>query len=467
MIAWAPGAWVPRYHVTAERNWLNDPNGPIHWDGRYHLFFQTNPQAPHWDRPHWGHVSSADLVTWSRHPMALSPGADGPDREGCWSGCARAMDGEPVIFYTGVAGEGHDRVESICRAVGSPDLERWTKDRSNPLAVPPDSLRSRYHRDPFLWQDGDGWHLLLGSGTVEGKHHGRALVYHSPDGRSWSYGGVFFEAPRRVEGIDLGEVWECPQLLRFEHGDVLVLSVKDPGSERPLLYSVYFVGEVRAGRFEGRLVDRVDHGPVFYAPAAMVDATGRTLMWGWIQDALPPSTTRQLPRVGALSLPRVADLVDGRLRTMPAPELVGLRLEPPLVGPVQVDGRMDLLGELDVPQLEIAALVSGNRGRASWEIGQGELGFIRLTVDLEEGNLVVEAPGAGSHPARIPNRLDDAELRIYLDRSISEVYLSGHASTTVRSYPPGGRRAPIVASTSSSELQVRDCAVWQLRDIGL
>ena len=37
----------PSFHVSPPTGWLNDPNGPIHRDGRYHLFFQRNPRAPH------------------------------------------------------------------------------------------------------------------------------------------------------------------------------------------------------------------------------------------------------------------------------------------------------------------------------------------------------------------------------------------------------------------------------------
>jgi beta-fructofuranosidase len=64
------GAWEPRLHVTGTSNWINDPNGPVHWNGVYHLFFQANPAAPRWGRPQWGHVSSDDLVRWRRHPTA-------------------------------------------------------------------------------------------------------------------------------------------------------------------------------------------------------------------------------------------------------------------------------------------------------------------------------------------------------------------------------------------------------------
>ena len=35
----------PRYHFLPAANWMNDPNGVIHWQGRYQLFFQYNPDG--------------------------------------------------------------------------------------------------------------------------------------------------------------------------------------------------------------------------------------------------------------------------------------------------------------------------------------------------------------------------------------------------------------------------------------
>lgn len=30
----------PVYHFIAPASWMNDPNGVIHWDDMYHLFYQ-------------------------------------------------------------------------------------------------------------------------------------------------------------------------------------------------------------------------------------------------------------------------------------------------------------------------------------------------------------------------------------------------------------------------------------------
>jgi fructan beta-fructosidase len=62
----------PAYHLTAERTWLNDPNGLVHHGGLWHAFFQNNPHGSDWGHLSWGHGSSPDLVHWTEHPVALA-----------------------------------------------------------------------------------------------------------------------------------------------------------------------------------------------------------------------------------------------------------------------------------------------------------------------------------------------------------------------------------------------------------
>lgn len=88
------------YHLMGECGWINDPNGFIHYQGQYHLFYQHNPYAPVWGPTYWGHATSDDLIRWQHLPIALAP--DQPyDKGGCFSGSAVEKNGSLYLMYTG------------------------------------------------------------------------------------------------------------------------------------------------------------------------------------------------------------------------------------------------------------------------------------------------------------------------------------------------------------------------------
>ncbi|CAK9883949.1 MAG: Sucrose-6-phosphate hydrolase [Candidatus Erwinia impunctatus] len=90
----------PHWHLSPVVGLMNDPNGFIQYEGRYHLFYQWNPLACDHSLKCWGHWSSADLVNWQHEPIALLPDEEF-DRHGCFSGSAVNDDGELVLVYTG------------------------------------------------------------------------------------------------------------------------------------------------------------------------------------------------------------------------------------------------------------------------------------------------------------------------------------------------------------------------------
>ena len=63
----------PQFHFTPESMWMNDPNGMVYYDGKYHLFYQHYPEDNVWGPMHWGHAVSEDMLHWKHLPIALYP----------------------------------------------------------------------------------------------------------------------------------------------------------------------------------------------------------------------------------------------------------------------------------------------------------------------------------------------------------------------------------------------------------
>ncbi|MDG1357043.1 MAG: hypothetical protein P8P36_02495, partial [Akkermansiaceae bacterium] len=63
----------PQFHFSSRKNWLNDPNGMVYYDGEYHLFFQHNPKGNRWGNMTWAHAVSKDMVHWEQLSHAILP----------------------------------------------------------------------------------------------------------------------------------------------------------------------------------------------------------------------------------------------------------------------------------------------------------------------------------------------------------------------------------------------------------
>jgi beta-fructofuranosidase len=439
----------PRFHFTAPKHWLNDPNGLCFHAGRWHLHYQHNPAAPRWGDIHWGHASSADLVHWRDEPIAFGP-STAHDATGCFSGCiVLADDGPALAYYTG-----HSAAGQVQCLATSTDLLSWTKQVEPIVQHPPEGVSPHDFRDPFVLRHGAWWYMVVGA-SLHGER-GQALLYRSADGRQWQYRHPLFTAPE----ARFGAMWECPNLLQIAAPGLVqrwVLTV----SNWPNLGALAFVGRFEDERFVPDSDCVLDPDGSAFAHLAMTAPDGRVLQWAWLGEQRDAQQVEAEAWAGALSVLRELRLdAQQRLCSRPVAELSALRLRPielqaaagagegtaasAAAGAVPAHGvrqrfsgrhldihaRFDLHDRRDVGLTVLASPDGRERTRIVYrpEARRVVIDRSRSSIDTgtrlqnQHGELVL-APG------------EPLELRVLVDASVIEVFANERLCLCSRVYP--------------------------------
>lgn len=459
----------PRYHFRPPANWMNDPNGPIHWKGFYHMFYQYNPHAAYWGDMHWGHARSRDLVHWEHLPMALAPTPGGPDKDGCFSGCAVINQGVPTFVYTGV------NPEVQCLATSDDAMIEWKKYPGNPvIAVPPQGLDTVGFRDPAVWRQGNSWRMVIGSG-LKGAG-GAALLYQSSDLIHWDYlnplaTGKMDQGVKVSDPVDSGEMWECPDFFPLGDRHVLLVSTKR--------LTFYFTGHYDGPRLAIEQQGHVDFGS-YYACRSMLDASGhRRILWGWITERRSKDAQVAAGWSGAMSLPRVIGMGgDHRLEMRPAEELEALRgrhyresaveiaggATLPLNG-IQGDG-LEIAAEFDPGDAQQVGLIvrrspdSSEQTVIGYDKDKGQLAVDTNRSSLNQDGARLVLSGSLTLPHGQPLR-----LRIFLDRSVVEVFGNERACLTDRIYPTRPDSVGIALFARGGRARLSSLEAWEMKSI--
>lgn len=424
-----PDPAFPRFHPRPAHGWINDPNGVSFINGRYHVFFQYNPDSARHHRIAWGHVSSADLVRWEEHPVALRPQPGGPDEYGCWTGVVTDDGGVPTAAYSGVRGDGGHSQVVIAR--GSADLVHWEQTGHVAATMPADGQVTAV-RDPFIFRFNGKRYAMQGAGLASG--HAALLLYTVEDMSDWKYQGIWLtsENPVAAESTP-AEIWECPQLVRVPD------SATSPGDAGTwlMMFSLWLSGDAHehangVGHLVGSLTEdpatglpvftprsggKSDLGRDFYAPQ-VVALEDRALLWGWANEGPGRDGRRGRSQedidaagwAGVLTFPRELSVVDGALAVSPAPEVEAYR------GTLVAT---EAAGTVVLPPYAEALVAAG--------AGGGDTAVELLLV------------GEGTRQAVFTGTLEPGEeLRVFVDASLVEVYRAGSVATTLRAYPAAG-----------------------------
>ncbi len=453
----------PLYHFLPPANWMNDPNGLIDWQGQYHLFYQYDPLSTDPKLMVWGHSTSRDLVHWDHLPVAIKPDTD-YDRTGCWTGCAVDNGGLPYLVYTGRQGE----TENVCMAVSHDSLQTFVKPTANRLTViPPTGVKLAGFRDPYVWREQDGWYMVIGSG-FEGKG-GAALLYHSVDFRDWDYIGPLLA----YDNDQVGTMWECPNFFPLADKHVLIVSAA------PLGTAHYFVGSYHDHRFFPESEGTVDYGHSFYAPQVFKTRSQRTIMFGWVWEGISKEAWIAAGWSGMQSLPRELFLEkDGSLCNRTADEIETLRGEAFIQSGIQIGQEKDFTVPVQGNSLEIDLTIAPGPGICGLKLACSDddremtlIGYNSETssifVDRERSSLSTETNRDVQEAGLSLAPSENLRLRVFLDRSVIEVFANDRVSFTSRIYPTLPDSQGLRLFCRSGRAKILSVQVWKMESIGL
>ncbi len=467
----------PKYHFMPPWGWMNDPNGPIFWKGKYHLFYQYSRNVAYAQLMEWGHASSIDLIHWTHHAIAMTP----TPGNSCFSGGAVNNNGVATFIYHGAS------VGTSIATSQDDDLINWTQYPANPvIPIPKPGQNVEYKvYDPCAWRHNGMWYALTGWGRcfarLDAPPGDTAFLFKSPDLVHWEYMHPFYQSDRRWTDAD--EDCAVPDFFPLGKKWVLLFASHKRGAQ-------YYIGHYENDHFYPEQHGRMNwSGGQVIAPITMLDGQGRRILFAWVNEARVEAQHRAAGWAGMMALPRVVSLADDNtLRIVPAPEVEMLRLNHRQRGEFILDANSELkIDEIRGDSLEIQLEMSlidaqqcGLMVRCSPDgVEQTSLYYDAAAkafkFDGGRSSLVANEPPyvpvlpADERKIRMqsaPFALSPGEplkLRVFIDRSIVEVFINdGRQAVTQRIYPSRGDSLGVRVFSRGGKAKVTKIEAWDM-----
>ena len=489
----------PFYHYVNPENTLNDPNGLCFWQGRWHLFYQGYP--PEDPRQHWGHAVSDDLIHWRDLPYAIYPDPE----ECCFSGATLVEDSRVIAIYHGT------QAGNMVAVSSDPLLLNWEKLTGKaviPILKQDGSPQPYTVFDPCIWKK-DGVYYALSAGTLPdgpaGKRVAADFLFRSKDLKRWDYLHPFTEDDRFTL---VGDDGACPYFWPIGDRHILLFCSHMSGGQ-------YLLGDYDKGR--DKLVvtsgGLFNFGPItpsgMHAPSATPDGHGAVVVIFNMNPGMPTEGWDQI-----MTLPRRLTLAgDGELRMEPAGDIESLRYDHRHVGSTAlpanrevvlegIEGKaMELNVEIDpmsAPAVELNVLRSPDKEEFTRIAFFKDRGFrvshaVQSGALLASGQPVVARHGQprpvpvreslltldSSYSSTLPDALSRApetapvriesdeplQLRIFIDRSVVELFANGKQCVAVRVYPGREDSAGVSLRAQGDSAELRSLDAWQMKSI--
>jgi len=485
----------PLYHFVSPESTLNDPNGLSYWNGRWHLFYQGYP--PEDSRQHWGHAVSDDLIHWRDLPYAIYPDPE----DCCYSGTALVEDDRVIAIYHGT------KLGNMVAVSSDPLLLNWEKVGDGaviPLQQEGEPPLPYTVFDPCIWKKDEHYYALSGGWLPNGpgnKQIRANFLFRSGDLENWEYLHPFIENDQYTV---VGDDGACPYFwpIGADKHIFLMYSHMTGGQ--------YLLGDYDTARDKFVVTDGglCNFGPStpsgVHAPSAAPDGEGGVIVIFNMNQGKPTEVWNQI-----MTLPRRLTLDAGdRLLQEPAGDIESLRYDPVSIGEIVLpaneeivlDGvqgnAMELAVELDpgaAPLVELNVLRSPNREeytRIAFFKHRGNRFKLRLSktqamnassaamqqvpqrydslisIDTSYSSILPEALSRA--PETAPVFLDDDEplrLRVFIDRSVVEVFVNGKQCVAVRVYPGRDDSLGVSLRAQGSAATLKRLDAWRMRSV--
>lgn len=489
----------PIYHFVSPESTLNDPNGLCYWQGNWHLFYQGYP--PEDRRQHWGHAISKDLIHWKDLPYAIYPG---PERA-VYSGSTLVEDDRVIAIYHGT------QAGNMVAVSDDPLLLNWEKVTGKaviPLLNSTGFPNPYSVFDPSIWKR-DGTYYSLSAGRrpmgSDGKQFPAAYLFRSKDLANWEFVHEFVDEDRFTL---IGDDFACPyfwpigdryMLLFFSHmsGGQYLLGDYDTTKDKFIATNH---GKFNFGAFSPSGV---------HAPSATPDGKGGLIVIFNMNPGKPTGEWNQI-----MTLPRRLTLVGhDEIGQEPAGDVESLRYNRKEVRNLKLPANkeivlrtingnaMELNLEIDVkdaPLLELNVLRSPNKeeyttiafykgrgygGGRDYRYGEVERiaqpgrspASTGLRPPMRMSLVTLETGHASLHPdvnPRAPetapvyiDREETLKLRVFIDRSVVEVFVNGKQALAARVYPSRDDSIGVSLRSQGKDSELKVLEAWQMKAI--
>jgi len=463
----------PRYHFSSPEHRLNDPNGLCQWQGRWHLFYQGYP--PEDPRQHWGHAVSDDLIHWRDLPYAIYPN---PERA-CFSGSTMVEEERVIAMYHGTT------VGSMVAVSDDPLLLNWEKVTGKaviPHSKPGDPPLPYNIFDPCIWKRGEYYYALT-AGRKPILESGRPIraefLHRSKDLANWEYLHTFLEGDHY--GL-VGDDGACPYFWPIGNKHILLHFSHMSGGK-------YMLGDYDTDRDKFVVTDGGDFnfGSVapsgVHAPSAVPDGEGGVIVLFNMNPGMNHEGWNQI-----MTLPRRLTLDEkGRLCMEPAGDIESLRgahvrvenVVLPANEEVVLDNvrgnTMEIIAEIEpsgAQMIELNILRSPTKKECTRIAFFRERGFrgrpneSLVTIDTSYSSSLPDARSRAPETAPVfVDRGEPLKLRVFVDRSVVEVFVNGRQCVAVRVYPGLEDSLGVSLRAQGQDTKLTSLDAWQMKSI--